>query len=151
MTHSELFTQSQLELLSKNGSKENHGKNHVPVAILRVQKLGYTFFITERDTDDPDMFFGLLDYDTRLRIGHFSLTLLEKQVNQSVKKPKITSPHDVNFKYNLAVYAMAAESMGTIIKEDWSSQFPEVLESFKDERSSDPQQNVTLLKRKLTW
>lgn len=131
-----VFTQEQILSLLQNGQEENHGKNHVPVAYLRVRNLGYRFLITEIDPQTPEKAYGLCDYDTDMKIDFVNLkdlAVIAKQNGES-----ILARNDFEGKYPLAVYDMVASNVGSIITDDTVSGYGEYFSQFAKGPNVDP-------------
>lgn len=150
MTSVSLFSPRQERMLSNNGQPCNHGRNHVPVAELKVGKLGYRFLITEYHPDDPNIVFGLCDFDTDLKIGYVNLSLISKKAEEAGGQLSVI-PDRKHLHYNLAVYAMAANKIGALITENGSELTSKIVEGFNKGENKNPGADITKLEKKLNW
>lgn len=62
------FTQQQLEILHKNFSNKDHGKNHTPVVRIYFEKNKNSFLLTELFEHGNDLAFGLWEYRLDVKI-----------------------------------------------------------------------------------
>ena len=109
----ELVTPEQRETLLTNGARR--GADHVPLVKLFNPCGAGTWLVTELDTEDASIAFGLADLGFGTpEIGSFSLTELE-----SFQGPfGLGIERDLYFegKFSLSVYAEAARNAGRIVE-----------------------------------
>lgn len=100
-----------MKIITKEIAKKldaNCGKpNQVPVLKLFTPWAGATWLVTERDSDDPDMLFGLADLGQGYpEIGYFRLSEI-----MSLKGPfGLRVERDRHWKGDKTITAYAAES-----------------------------------------
>ena len=109
----ELITPAQREKLLANGA--NRGADHEPVVKLFNPCGAGTWLVTELDTEDTSVAFGLADLGFGSpEVGSFSLEELE-----AFKGPfGLGIERDLYFegKFSLSVYAEAARAAGRIVE-----------------------------------
>ncbi len=109
----ELVTPEQRETLLANGAKR--GADHVPLVKLFNPCGAGTWLVTELDTEDASIAFGLADLGFGTpEIGSFSLTELE-----AFQGPfGLGIERDLYFegKFSLSAYAEAARNAGRIVE-----------------------------------
>jgi len=111
-----LFTKKQYEQLTKNGSDENFGKDHLPVVKLFLTGSGCTWLITELNPENPEIAFGLCDLGMGFpELGYVSLSELKEA--QGVLR---FLERDLWFdgKYPISVYAKLASQLERIETDD---------------------------------
>ncbi len=109
----ELVTPEQREQLIANGAKR--GADHVPVLKLFNPCGAGTWLVTELDTEDTSIAFGLADLGFGTpEIGSFSL----EELNAFQGPFGLGIERDLYFegKFTLAVYAEAARAAGRIVE-----------------------------------
>lgn len=102
-----LFTKPQFTQLLKNGSTENRGKDHKPVVKLFTPDANCTWLLTEIDSEDQDLAFGLCD----LGLGYPELGYVSITEFSSIRgKFGLPVERDICFegKYPLSYYNEAA-------------------------------------------
>ncbi|MFD2937819.1 DUF2958 domain-containing protein [Spirosoma flavum] len=112
-----LFTKEQLTKLLHNGSPEQRGKDHKPVVKLFTPDAGCTWLLTEVDSEETDLAFGLCD----LGLGFPELGYLSVAELISVRgRFGLPVERDRHFegKYPISVYADAAHRKERIITEN---------------------------------
>lgn len=112
-----LFTKPQFTQLLKNGSPENRGKDHKPVVKLFTPDANCTWLLTEIDSEDQDLAFGLCDLGMGYpELGYVSINEL------STVRGKLGLPieRDISFegKYTISIYANAANLKSYITLSD---------------------------------
>lgn len=113
----DLFTAAQREQMVKNGSPEQRGKDHIPVAKLFLPGSACTWLLTEIDPEEPTLAFGLCD----LGMGFPELGYVDLDEITSVKsRMGLYVERDLYFeaKYPLSVYASAARNHQQIIEDE---------------------------------
>lgn len=102
-----LFTKEQRSKLLKNGSPENRGKDHKPVVKLFTPDANCTWLLSEIDSENLDLAFGLCDLGMGYpELGYVSITELS-----SIRgKFGLPVERDICFegKYPLSYYNEAA-------------------------------------------
>lgn len=109
------FTLSQFSQLAANGSPQNTGKNHYPVAKFTLNSYGITstFLLTEIDPNDNDLAYGLYDFGIgKPTFGYISLSEIEMTTH--ISKNTFTSEKDFYATYPISVYSAAANLTGRI-------------------------------------
>lgn len=71
------FNECQLARLLLNGSVEQRGRDHTPVACLEFKPLGYKWLITEIDPLNPDIGYGLINVEGQVNVGIINLHELD--------------------------------------------------------------------------
>lgn len=102
-----LFTKEQLTKLLQNGNVENRGKDHKPVIKLFTPDANCTWLLTEIDSQETDLAFGLCDLGMGFpELGYVSIAEL------SALRGKLGLPveRDLSFegKFPISIYARAA-------------------------------------------
>lgn len=108
-----LFTKPQFTQLLKNGSPENRGKDHKPVVKLFTPDANCTWLLTEIDSENQDLSFGLCD----LGLGYPELDYVSITELSTVRgKLGLPIERDISFegKYPISAYAKAANLKGYI-------------------------------------
>ena len=118
-----------------NGLPENSGKNHVPVAYIEVRNLGYSILVTEINSENHDLGFGLCDYNTEIKFSTFSIEKMKQDLEN--ENHVLSTNRDFLGKHPIAVYAKVAEEVGTIVTDDKDRRLKPVFENF----STDPWTN----------
>ena len=115
-----LFTQTQYELLLKNGSDENQDKDHPPVVKLFITNTNCTWLLSEINPGHPDIAFGLCDLGMGFpELGYVSLN----EIRSVVDVRKLRFLERDNFftpKYPMSVYSKAARMAEHIVTDDMS-------------------------------
>lgn len=147
-----LFTEQQRELLFtnyKDGEKQSKRLNSIPVACLTINKLGYTFLITEIDPDCPRYAYALCDYDTNINFDLIDLEKLQQKAREI--NTVVRSYPDFQSNYNVAVYAKAAEDFGTLVVNEITNNFEPYLKKFAKGKNCDRMQDIDTLRKRFTW
>jgi hypothetical protein len=72
-----LFTKEQLTRLLRNGNPEHRSEDHIPVVKLFTPDAGCTWLLTEIDSEETDLAFGLCDLELGFpELGYVSITEL---------------------------------------------------------------------------
>lgn len=111
------MTIAQYEQLIKNGLPENRDQDHHPVAKLLLPGTGCTWLLTEIDSEDTNIAFGLCD----LGMGFPELGYVDLDEIASVKTRlglSIERDSDFKGKYPISVYASAARVQSQITEDD---------------------------------
>jgi Protein of unknown function (DUF2958) len=111
------LTAAQYDQLIKNGSAENRDKDHSPVAKLFLPGTGFTWLLTEIDSIDTNIAFGLCDLGMGFpELGYVDLD----ELGQTFTPYKMSVERDLHFKgrYPISVYAEAARSVERITEDD---------------------------------
>lgn len=101
------ITQSQKELLCKNGSDENRDNDHVPVVKLFIPGTNAIWLLNEIDPENPSIAFGLCDLGLGFpELGYVDLDELNEIRIAGIFKVE----QDYSFKpqYPMSIYAHAA-------------------------------------------
>jgi hypothetical protein len=113
----ELLSQAQRDLMMVNGNPYNRGMDHFPVVKLFTPDAGATWLLTELDSEDENIAFGLCDLGLGFpELGYVSLTELK-----AFESPMgLWVEQDQNFKAKapLSVYAQAARSNQRIVEDN---------------------------------
>jgi hypothetical protein len=105
-----LFSKDEQKKLFANS--KNAGVQQVPVAYLRVRKLGYRFLITSLDPERPHIAYGLCDYDTKVVVQHFNLEQVQQQA--AAKNDELQSGKNYVAHLPLTNYLEMAQELGTL-------------------------------------
>ena len=108
-----IITDRQRKQLIENGLPENSGKNHYPISFIEVKKVGYAILITEINSEDSDLCFGLCDYGGTVRLTTFSISKLKEDVKS--ENSAFSTNFDFWGKYPIAVYARVAKEIGAVV------------------------------------
>ncbi len=117
----DLFTQTQLELLKRNGSDKRTGKDHVPVVKLFTPNAACTWLLTELmelEIEEQDsVAFGLCDLGFGFpELGYVSLN----EICALKDKIGVFVERDLHFEgqYPLSVYTEAAWDNEAIVEDE---------------------------------
>lgn len=138
----DLLSQRQLDILVENGLPQNHGKNSAPVAHLTVDKIGYSFLLTEAVPGKPLCFYGIADYDTRLDLGFIDFAPLVDHLNKHPMDGSIDADDTFSPKFNLAVYALVANNARTILVDDSAAGYADIFARYVNDETCDGQASL---------
>jgi hypothetical protein len=124
----DLFTQKQKDLLFANANSAEAKELQVPVAYLRIRNLGYRFLVTQLDVQNPDVFYGLCDFDTDIKVQYYSLTLLKRMAAE--KGDHLVAKPDFKASHSLDVFTKVARHFGTVLVDDSDKDYEALFRQF---------------------
>ncbi len=145
---SNFFDDFVFEKLLNNGLESQGTKNHVPLAYLSIPQVGFRFLISEIETAEPSLVFGLCDFDTTMFFGKFDISKLSAFASEKdliLRNDKFFPP-----KYALGVYGKVAATSGILNAAKVGTYAP-LFDAFDTFQFNNPNLNLSELNTSLGW
>lgn len=111
----QLFTKPQLEQLLNNGKPENQGNDHYPVVKLFYRGSDCVWLLTEIDSQNHDIAFGLCDLGLGFpELGYVSLS----EISSVATRFGLENHPDFVARHPISIYFRAANRYRAVVEDE---------------------------------